>query len=86
MAQPNSALNEVLREEPVETAWIEEVGVLLDKAAKIAAANGLEGELFKRAAWHAYLDARPGLRQELEHKQLRAQLRKLRKRGLVGEA
>ena len=86
MAQPNSALNEVLREEPVETAWIEEVGALLDKAAKIAAANGLEGELFKRAAWNAYLDARPGLRQELEDKQLRAQLRKLRKRGLVGEA
>ena len=86
MAQPNSALNEAPREEPVDTAWIEEVGVLLDKAAKIAAANGLEGELFKRAAWNAYLDARPGLRQELEDKQLRAQLRKLRKRGLVGEA
>ena len=38
------------------------------------------------AAWNAYLDARPGLRQQLEDKQLKAQLRKLRKRGLVGQA
>lgn len=86
MAQPNSALNEAPREEPVETAWLQEVSALLDKAAQIAAANGLDGDVFKRAAWNAYLDARPGLRQELEDKQLRAQLRKLRKRGLVGEA
>lgn len=86
MAQPNSALNEAPREEPVETVWLQEVSALLDKAAQIAAANGLDGDVFKRAAWNAYLDARPGLRQELEDKQLRAQLRKLRKRGLVGEA
>ncbi|HEU4610860.1 MAG TPA: hypothetical protein VFS15_02240 [Kofleriaceae bacterium] len=72
--------------EPVELAPLQEIAALLEQAAQLAAANGVEGGAFKRAAWSAYLDARPGLRQELEDRQLRAQLRKLRKRGLVGSA
>jgi len=85
MSQPNPALTEVPRSQPPE-AWLEELIVLLDRAAKLAAANGLAGEVFKRVAWNAYLDARPGLREQLEDKQLRSQLRKLRKRGLIGSA
>ena len=38
------------------------------------------------AAWEACLEARPGLREKLVDKELKAQLRKLRKRGLVGQA
>jgi hypothetical protein len=39
-----------------------------------------------QAAWAACLDARPGLREEIADKELRAQLKKLRKRGLVAAA
>ena len=88
MSQPNAALNEPRGEPSLEpvSGWLEEVADLLERAAQLAAANGIEAEVFKRAAWNAYLDARPGLRQRLEDKQLKAQLRKLRKRGLVGQA
>jgi hypothetical protein len=87
MAQPNAALNETPVEAPeLEAASLQEIADLLERAAQLAAANGIEGDAFKRAAWNAYLDARPGLRQQLEDKHLRAQLRKLRKRGLVGSA
>jgi hypothetical protein len=88
MSQANSALSPSERESPEVNAagWLQEIADLLERAAQVAAANGIEGDVFKRAAWNAYLDARPGLRQELEDKHLRAQLRKLRKRGLVGSA
>jgi hypothetical protein len=59
---------------------------LLRRAAQLAAQRGAESERFMQAAWAACLDARPGLREELADKELRAQLKKLRKRGLVGAA
>jgi len=86
MSQPNPALHEEPSQSPPDLGWIRELGTLLGQAAQLAAAHGLEGDAFKRAAWDAYLDARPGLRQELEVKQLKAQLRKLRRLGLVGSA
>ena len=86
MSQPNSAVMQPSRTEPVELAALQEIAALLEQAAQLAAANGIEGEGFKRAAWNAYLDARPGLREQLEDRQLRAQLRKLRRRGLVASA
>jgi hypothetical protein len=86
MSQTNSPLVPAPSVEPVELAPLQEIAALLEQAAQLAAANGVEGDAFKHAAWSAYLDARPGLRQELEDRQLRAQLRKLRKRGLVGLA
>lgn len=88
MSQPNAALSEARGESSLEpvTGWLQELADLLERAAQIAAANGIEGDVFKRAAWNAYLDARPGLRQQLEDKQLKAQLRKLRKQGLIGQA
>jgi hypothetical protein len=39
-----------------------------------------------QAAWAACLDASPGLREELADKELRSQLKKLRKRGLIASA
>ena len=86
MSQPNPPIIESPAIEPPPEAWLQELAMLLEQAASLAAANGLEGEVFKRAAWNAFLDAKPGLRQQLEDKQLRAELRKLRKRGLVGSA
>jgi hypothetical protein len=89
MAQPNPALTpphvappEPLTEDP---SWKEAVQ-LLHRAAQLAAERGADSDLFMQAAWTAYLDARPGLRQELEDKELRAQLKKLRKLGMVAEA
>ena len=38
------------------------------------------------AAWNALLAAHPGMREELADKELRTQLKKLRKQGLVGMA
>ncbi len=63
-----------------------DVSTILVHAAGIAVANGIPVEDFVQAAWSAYLDARPDLREELEDKELKAQLKKLRKRGLVGTA
>jgi hypothetical protein len=92
MAQPNSILTppqtappELLTEDPSETSW-GDIVELLRQAAELAAAGGAETERFMQAAWLACLDARPGLREELEDKELRAQLKKLRKRGLVADA
>jgi hypothetical protein len=86
MSQVNSAMVSPSPVASVELAALQEIATLLERAAQLAAANGINGDAFKRAAWNAYLDARPGLREELEDRQLRAQLRKLRKRGLVGSA
>lgn len=97
MAQPNSALTPspfgpsspsgAVPElaEPGDATW-REVVHLLQRAAELAADRGVDSELFMQAAWTACLDARPGLREKLEDKELRSQLKKLRKRGLVGSA
>ena len=89
MAQPNPALmpQAVTPPEPAseDAAW-REVVQLLRRAAKLAAERETETEQFMDAAWEACLEARPGLREELADKELRAQLKKLRKRGLVGKA
>lgn len=97
MAHLNPAISEAAAEalEPVE-AWETESPVdsdgdaepwqLLRRAADLAAAAGIDSDDFMQAAWNACLDARPGLREELEDKELRSQLKKLRKRGLIGRA
>ena len=59
---------------------------LLQSAAELSARADLPSEDFMAAAWSAYLTARPGLREELEEKELRNQLKKLRKQGLVASA
>jgi hypothetical protein len=97
MAQPNSAvtppdaashepLPEALPEPSIGDASWREVVLLLRRAAQLAADHGTESDRFMQAAWAACLDARPGLREELADKELRAQLKKLRKRGLVANA
>lgn len=63
-----------------------EVKNLLRKAAALAVEQGLSIDAFADAAWQAILDAKPGLREELETKMLVSQLDELRERGLVGSA
>lgn len=58
----------------------------LGQVARAAAADGCDLDTFMKAAWHAYLDARPGLRDHLEARALTAQLRELRARGRLGQA
>jgi hypothetical protein len=59
---------------------------LLRRAAESAASEGLPSDEFVTAAWQAYLAAHPGMREELEDKALRSELKKLRKRGLIASA
>ncbi len=59
---------------------------LLGKAAELCTAEGVEQEAFMTAAWAAFLDASPGLREELADKELATQLGALRERGLIGSA
>lgn len=59
---------------------------LLNRAAVEAAAEGVSSEEFVNAAWQAFLAAHPGMREELEDKALRSELKKLRKRGLIASA
>jgi hypothetical protein len=89
MAQPNPALTPPPSESSellLDAAPWREVVQLLRQAARLAAERGSESEQFMQAAWAACLEARPGLREEIADKELRAQLKKLRKRGLVGIA
>jgi hypothetical protein len=59
---------------------------LLKGAAEVAASEGIPSESFMAVAWQAYLTAHPGMREELEDKALRSELKKLRKRGLIASA
>jgi len=86
MANPNSALAPPADEQPMGTRAIDKIEKLLTRAAELAAEQGIETEVFMDAAWEACLESRPGLREKLVDKELKAQLRKLRKRGLVGQA
>lgn len=87
MSQPNLSLTPVDAVAPApepDAAW-NEVVRLLHRAAKLAGPSD-SGDAFMQAAWAAFLDERPGLREALEDKELRSQLKKLRKKGLVGQA
>lgn len=74
------------QESPPEEAWSHELVGLLKRAAELAASHELDNDTFMTAAWNAVLDANPGLRERLVDKELRSQLKRLRKRGLVGSA
>jgi hypothetical protein len=75
--------------EPIDaprTPWQAEVAKLLTQAAALCAEHDVDVDGFVRGAWSAYVEARPGLREELEEIQLRDQLDEIRKAGRMGEA
>lgn len=88
MSQPNRVLSnfDSFADAPERASWPAEVERLLDEAAKLAAQHGLPTEAFMAAAWQHCLDSHPGMREEIEDKELKSELRKLRKRGLVALA
>lgn len=63
-----------------------ELATLLARAAELAAKKDIDSTEFMSAAWNAILDAHPGMREELADKELRTQLKKLRKQGMIGLA
>lgn len=90
MANPNSALTPPADEQPRgdhrDLEKLAKIEKLLLRAAELAAEEDFDTEVFMNAAWEACLESRPGLREQLADKELRSQLRKLRKKGLVGQA
>ena len=63
-----------------------ELQKLLARAAELSVQQGLATEDFMNAAWAAHLDANPGMRDELVDRELRAQLKRLRRQGLLPQA
>ena len=87
MQKSNTSLSmpTVYRAEPIKT-WTAQLDELLTQAAELCARHGVEADAFMQGAWAAYIDARPGLREQLEEMQLKNQLDELRKQGRLGEA
>jgi hypothetical protein len=58
----------------------------LGEVARRAIDDGYDLDKFMQAAWSAYVESRPGLREHLEELRVIAGLDEMRKRGLVGTA
>ena len=67
-------------------AWAALIDELLERAAALCVEHGVDLDDWMKAAWSAYVEARPGLRAHLEEMHLLAQLDELRKGGRMGEA
>ena len=63
-------------------SWIRE----LKQAARLAAESGVDKETFLRRAFNIFLDANPGLRQELEDQRVVDELAELREAGRIAQA
>ena len=83
-----SAEPETNDSEPINTPrpWQAEVAWLLAQAAALCVQQGVDVESFMKNAWSAYVESRPGMREQLEEMQLRDQLEEIRKAGRMGEA
>jgi hypothetical protein len=75
----------VYRAEPSKP-WTSQLDELLAQAAELCARHGVDADAFMKGAWSAYIDARPGLREQLEEMHLKSQLDELRKQGRIGAA
>jgi len=74
--------------EPLDTGrpWDREVSQLLTRAALLCIQHGIDVDAYMTGAWAAYVEARPGMRSQLEELQLRDQLEELRRLGRMGQA
>jgi len=89
VAQHATAVEPTDASEPVETtrpAWHTEVGQLLQRAANLCIDHDIDVDSYLSGAWTAYVEARPGMRDQLEEAQLRQQLDELRKLGRLASA
>jgi len=75
--------------EPIEAPrrpWQAEIGALLTQAAALCVEHGVDLDNFMKGAWSAYVESRPGMREQLEEMELRDQLDEIRKLGRMAEA
>jgi len=66
--------------------WLEEVSELLARAAELCVEHEVAVDPFVRGAYSAYIDAHPGLREELADRELQRQLDEMRKQGRLPTA
>ena len=71
---------------PEDKNWQNEVSELLARAAQLCVEHDIEMDPFVRGACSAYLEARPGMREYLEEKQLREALEEMRRGGRIATA
>jgi hypothetical protein len=83
-AEPETA--EVESVDGPRTPWQAEVGKLLTKAAALCAEHGVDLDTFIKGAWSAYVESRPGMREQLEETQLLDQLEEIRQAGRMAQA
>jgi hypothetical protein len=72
--------------QPENKPWQVEVSELLARAAERCAEHEIDLDSFMRGAYAAYLEARPGMREQLADMQLRLQLDEMRKLGRIATA
>jgi hypothetical protein len=61
--------------------WLEEVSELLSRAAELCVEHDVDVDPFVRGAYSAYLEAHPGMREELAERELQRQLAEMRRQG-----
>jgi hypothetical protein len=66
--------------------WQSEASELFARAAELCVEHGVDLDAFVRGAYSAYLEARPGMREELADRQLAQQLDELRRAGRLASA
>ncbi len=71
---------------PPDAPWQAKASHLLRRVVEMCIEHDVDVETFMRSAWSTYVDARPGMREELELKQLAEQLHLLREAGKIGLA
>ena len=75
-----------MAKESTKQSWQTEVRELLARAARLSVDHDVDIEPFVQGATSAYFDARPGLREYLEEKQLEAALEQMRQAGRIATA
>lgn len=66
--------------------WQAQVSDLLSRAAELCVEHEVEMDPFVRGACSAYLEARPGMREELADRELAEKLDELRRAGRIATA
>jgi hypothetical protein len=86
-AEPTDAIESTERTPaPVRRPWQVEVSELLSQAAELCIEHGVDVDGYMSGAWATYVEARPGMRDQLEEAQLREQLAELRQLGRLASA
>ncbi len=69
-----------------EATWQVKASLLLRRVAEMCVEHDVDVETFMKSAWATYVDARPGMREEIEAAQLTEQLQAMRAAGKIGLA